>query len=86
MKHYRKLQLLLVMFSTATFGMAQSDSTKVQKTPSPGIRVHTGTDPFVLLHQGGGAFLCKIKCVIFGSIGNNVYLCRRKEYQWKKTT
>ena len=30
MKHYRKLQLLLVMFSTATFGMAQSDSTKVQ--------------------------------------------------------
>ena len=45
-------------------------------------RVHTGTDPFVLLHQGGGAFLCKIKCVIFGSIGNNVYLCRRKEYQY----
>lgn len=30
MKHYRRLQLLLVMFSTATFGMAQTDSTKVQ--------------------------------------------------------
>ena len=30
MNHYRRLQLLLVMFSTATFGMAQTDSTKVQ--------------------------------------------------------
>ena len=30
MKLYRRLQLLLVMFSTATFGMAQTDSTKVQ--------------------------------------------------------
>ena len=30
MKHYRRLQLLLVMFLTATFGMAQTDSTKVQ--------------------------------------------------------
>ena len=30
MNHYRRLQLLLVMFSTATFGMAQTDSTKMQ--------------------------------------------------------
>ena len=30
MKHYRRLQLLLVMFSTATFGMAQTDSTQVK--------------------------------------------------------
>ena len=30
MKLYRRLQLLLVMFLTATFGMAQTDSTKVQ--------------------------------------------------------
>ena len=30
MKHYRKFLLLLVMFSTATFGIAQTDSTKVQ--------------------------------------------------------
>ena len=30
MKHYRRLQLLLVMFLAATFGMAQTDSTKVQ--------------------------------------------------------
>ena len=30
MKLYRRLLLLLVMFSTATFGMAQTDSTKVQ--------------------------------------------------------
>ena len=30
MKHYRRLQLLLVMFLTATFGMSQTDSTKVQ--------------------------------------------------------
>ena len=30
MNHYRRLQLLLVMFLTATFGMAQTDSTKVQ--------------------------------------------------------
>ena len=30
MKHYRRLQLLLAMLSAATFGMAQTDSTKVQ--------------------------------------------------------
>ena len=30
MKLYRRLQLLLVMLSTATFGIAQTDSTKVQ--------------------------------------------------------
>lgn len=30
MKLYRRLQLLLVMFSTATFGMAQTDSTQVK--------------------------------------------------------
>ncbi len=30
MKHYRRLQLLLVMFLTATFGMAQTNNTKVQ--------------------------------------------------------
>ena len=30
MKHYRRFRLLLAMFSTATFGMAQTDSTKVQ--------------------------------------------------------
>ena len=30
MKLYRKFLLLLVMFSTATIGMAQTDSTKVQ--------------------------------------------------------
>ena len=30
MKHYRRFLLLLAMLSAATFGMAQTDSTKVQ--------------------------------------------------------
>ena len=65
MKHYRKLQLLLVMFSTATFGMAQSDSTKVQNDSITWNQSAHRNRPFCVTPSGRWGFFVQNKVRYF---------------------